>query len=80
MRFLCRSSFASSRLMPSGAVIEVRGHHVAHGLVEVRLEAHVAVGEDADRLAVALDHGQALISCSRISSSASSKRSDPDRW
>jgi hypothetical protein len=38
---------------------EVGRHHVAHGLVEVALEAHVAVGEDADRPAVAADHGQA---------------------
>ena len=48
--------------MPSGAVMSGSlRHHVAHErrrLLERRDEAHVAVGDDADELAVALDTGR----------------------
>ena len=59
MRFLCRSSLALSTLVPSAMVIELLGHHRADRLLEVPLEADVAVGEDPDRPPVGGDHRQA---------------------
>ena len=35
----------------------VRGHQIAHRDVRIGREAHVAIGQDADQAAVALDHG-----------------------
>jgi hypothetical protein len=59
MRFLCSSSLAASSPTSSPTLMSLLGHHVGDLLGQVALEPHVAVGEDADRALVAVDHRQA---------------------
>ena len=67
-RCWCISAFASSRLAPSRTVTSrSRGVMIAlHRLVELGLEAQVAVGDDADDLACLRPPGSPEILCSRV--------------